>query len=138
MWALINYWAVLVGAVIHMVVGMAWYSRSLFGQKWLNLTGKNPHEGMGENGKGMAKPMIISGGTALVMSLSLAYFFAGIGVITVVGAILTAIGIWVGFVATTALGDYLFQERPIALYLINTTYYLVSLILIGILLVLWS
>lgn len=38
---IINYWAVLVCAVVAMVIGFLWYG-PLFGKKWLEIVGANP------------------------------------------------------------------------------------------------
>ena len=36
----INIWAVIVAAIVNMVVGSFWYSKSLFGKEWAKLVGR--------------------------------------------------------------------------------------------------
>ena len=45
--------------------------------------------------------------------------------------------IWLGFVATILLGGLLWEGKSVKLYCLNITYYLVSILLMSLILVLW-
>jgi len=45
---------------------------------------------------------------------------------------------WVGFVGTVMFNTVLYERRPVALYVLNTGYFLVSLLIGGALLAVWA
>lgn len=131
----INYWALIVAALANMIVGMLWYG-PLFGKKWMQLVGITA-DGM----KSMAmKPwQAMIGG--LINSLIIAYVLLFFTVTWVTpdigGALFGAFWIWLGFVATTQIGSFLWEGKPITLFLINTSYSLVAYGVMSAILVLW-
>ena len=131
----INYWAVLVAAIVSFVVGWLWYG-PLFGKMWKGLMGYTD-----ESIKAMAmKPatsMFWGFVTALITAYVLAYFLALSGVSTVEGACTLAFWIWLGFFATVALGSVLWEGKPIKLFILNAAHQLVALILMAVTLVLF-
>ena len=126
----INFWAVLLAAILGMIIQMAWYSPKVFG-RFRDETKAKPIE-ENENTK-----LIISFVTILIMSyiLSYAVFFAD-------GAqfydgISAAFYLWLGFVATTSLFDVLRKEKTFLLYLIDNSLWLIILMLMGGILSVW-
>ena len=75
---------------------------------------------------------------AFLASLVLAYFLAHVvefmGASTLLDGAHVGFWVWLGFVATTSVGAYLFEGRPLALYLINAGGYLAGLAVMGALL----
>ncbi|MBI1975649.1 MAG: DUF1761 domain-containing protein [Candidatus Vogelbacteria bacterium] len=132
----INFWAVLGTAIVMMVVGMVWYSPKVFGIAWMRLAGLT-EERTEQTKQGMWK-MYVSGLVgAIATSFVMAYF------VIVSDALMFASGAWVGFLvwlgfnAPVLMGMVTWEGRPIKLYAINTSYYLVTFPLIGGLLALW-
>ena len=131
----INYWALIVAAVANMVIGMLWYG-PLFGKQWMKLTGITP-EGM----KSMPlKPwQAMIGG--LIVSLIIAYILLFFTVTwvepTLTGALMGAFWIWLGFVATTQISTFLWEGKPLQLFILNTAYSLVAYGVMAAILVLW-
>ncbi|MDQ3076992.1 MAG: DUF1761 domain-containing protein [bacterium] len=117
-------------AILFMLIGMMWYSPSLFGKKWMKLVGVTAE--VVEDSKMRARTsyafMSLS---ALVMSYVLALFIKNMFVPNIMLAISVGIAAWVGFIATSMSGEYLFntKAKPWALYAINSTYYLTNLII---------
>ncbi len=69
----INYWAVLVAAIVSYAVGALWYS-ALFGKKWAQLQNMTPEKMEEMKKKGVTKSYIGVGITALIMAYVLAHF----------------------------------------------------------------
>jgi len=131
----INLWAVLVAALVYMVIGMVWYSPLLFGNKWLVLMNKTPKD-IKKMRKSATRAYLLSVVVALVMSYLLAQLLA-LTVPSYVHGLLLAVMIWIGFVATMQLNSVLYEQKPFGLYLINSGYVLVSLLVMSLILVAW-
>ena len=120
-----NYLAVLAAAIANMVIGMLWYG-PLFGKLWQKLAGIT-----GKDMKKMklkpAQAMLIGFLTALVLSFVLSRFTGMMGTADFMTAFAAAFWIWLGFYATTQMGPVLWEGKPFRLYVLNTTYSLVSL-----------
>ena len=80
--------------------------------------------------------------TSMVSSLVIAFFMAGLldmlETETLGGAFRLAWVLWVAFVATTSLVDYMYAERRVKLWVINYGYHLVSFIMMALILVRWK
>ena len=134
----INIWAVLVAGVAYMVLGFLWYSPLLFGKQWMKMMGiTQKHQE--ENKQNMTKTMGLSFLGSLVMAYVLAHVLSYTGAITVAQGMQGGFWVWLGFVATTGLNDFLFtvKPKPWSLYLINQGYLLVSLLVMGAVLAVW-
>ncbi len=128
----INIWAVLVAAVVSMVVGSFWYSKSLFGKEWANLVGRKL-EAMSGGGTGYA----VAGAGALLQAYILAHFVQYTGATTFWDGIITGFWLWLGFVAVVVAVNMVFEGRSWALWKINAGYFLVVLLINGGLLAAW-
>ena len=128
---------VLVAAVANMAVGAVWYSPSLLGNRWLSAVGWSRKELEQRKKDGMAKAY---GGT-FIASLGLAYLLAHcVGytqVTTLAAGAILGFWLWLGFIVTTSISAYLFEDRPLQLYAINTGCYLASFVVMGAILTLW-
>jgi hypothetical protein len=129
----INYLAVLVAAIIAFGIGGLWYG--VFSRPWTAATGKTEAELQ------LGNPAV-SYGAAFAASLMTAYVLALIISLAQANTLLhgVAIGlwVWVGFVAGPNLPTYLFARWPRELYLINNGYQLVSLLVMGAILGVWT
>ena len=127
--------ALLIAAAARMVIGMLWYSRLLFGKKWMTLIGKTQSE---MNKEGATKMYLLEAGASLLIAYVLERVLVAFQVKTIAEAVLTALWLGVAFMMMGSLGDYLFLKRPKALYFINNGYQVVSLIAMAIILVKWG
>jgi mannitol-specific phosphotransferase system IIBC component len=136
----INYLAVLVAAILSMILGYIWYG-PLFGKLWMRLMGFTK-ESMSEGKSKMAKTYSIMFIGTLLMSFTLAHsiVFASAYMNSAgVDAGLTAgIWNWLGFVVPVSLGSVLWDGKPWKLWFINAGYYLVALLMMGVLLAVWA
>jgi hypothetical protein len=133
----INFFAVFAASVAHMLIGWAWYSEKLFGKRWRFLMGKGEADAEELRRQGR-KAMAASFLGALVMAYVLGHFVYFVGATNANDGIQIGFWVWLGFVATTGLTTVLFEGRPKGVYFINISYYLVSLIVMGIILSLWK
>lgn len=122
----VNYLAVALAALSAFLLGGLWYSPALFANKWAALTG------VGEEKLKSGSMAMIFGGAFLlnlVAALVLAMFIgrdAGL-------QFATAAGLSVGlcWVATSFGVSYLFERRPLGLWLINAGYFTLQFALMG-------
>ncbi len=133
----INYFAVLVSALIPMALGFFWYG-PMFGKAWAHFAGIS----MDSMQKAPPLNYAIMFVGALVMAYVLDHnliFAATYMRASGISAGLEA-GIWnaIGFVAPAALGVVLWENKSWKLWAINVGYYVVSLSLMGIVLAIWQ
>ena len=122
----IPYVAVLVAGISSLVLGGIWYSPLLFANRWMTLAGLSE-----EQLKTGSMPMIFGG--AFLLSLLAALVFAlFLGpkpeLMFALGAGSSAGLCWVA----AGLGiNYLFERKPLGLFLINGGYFTLQFTLIG-------
>lgn len=129
----VNYLGVLLCAVASMVIGFLWYG-PLFGKEWAKMVGMTK-EKMAQAQSEMSKTYGAMFVCSLVMAYVLAHmiWYAAPGSVTLLIAVKTAVWAWIGFVATTSLSRFLFSpdKKPIKLWVIESSYYLVTLVVMG-------
>ncbi|MEK7542332.1 MAG: DUF1761 domain-containing protein [Patescibacteria group bacterium] len=137
----INYLAVLVAAAASMVLGFVWYG-PLFGKMWMKLSGITQEKIDASKKSGMNKTYAL----ALVGSLVMAYVLAHALVFAssyfkisgVQAGLMVGFWNWLGFIAPVTLGAVLWEGKPVKLWFLNNGYYLVSLLIMGVILAVWQ
>jgi hypothetical protein len=129
-----NIWAVLIATFVVFFIGWLWYSPKLFGKKWAQLSGVS-EESM-QNPKGMGKKMLANFIGVFVMAWVLSHFAEGLGVIDVWSSLEFGFWMWLAFFAT-ATGPYLWEGKPWKLWILNSSYALVILEVLSLIVVLW-
>ena len=132
----INYWAVIVAAVAQMVVGSLWYG-PLFGKVWMVGMGFTMEKMEEMKKQGMGALYAVQAVGSLIAVYVLAHFVDYLVVTTVGGAVRLAFWVWLGFFATTALGQVLWEGKSKTLYYVNVGYHLVNLIIATSILAVW-
>ncbi len=132
----LNWLAVLCAALAYFALGALWYSKVLFADRWLALTGIDP------------KNPDATKGMAVVMTSSfLLMFIAALG-IAILQSKLQLTGGWMSglklglvtglFFGATAISiSYLYEKRPTGLHFINGGYTVVGNILAAIVICSW-
>lgn len=129
-----NWWAVIVAAIVYMALGAVWYSPMLFGNAWMKGIGKTKEQ----LAAGLSPLSYV---WALVLSFLAAYGIARICVWAQRGTVWE--GIVIGLLAGTcfvlaSMGvNDIFEQRPRQLSFINVLYHIVGFILIGIIIGAW-
>ena len=136
----INYWAVLAAAVASMVIGSLWYG-PLFGKMWIALSGMSEAKMNEAKSRGMTTVYIVAFIGSLVMSYVLAHalvFAASYMRVSGIGAgLMVGFWNWLGFVAPVTLGMVLWEGKSWKLWILNNSYYLVTLLVMGVILASW-
>ena len=133
----VNLWAVLVAAIASMVVGSIWYG-PLFGKKFMSAVGMD--QWSQEKRDAMKKSMTMSYVWQFISSLVMFYVFAGLirglGQMTVVGGLMTALLVWIGFVVPLKFGDALWGGK-MSLFWIGIFGSLITLLVNGAIIGAW-
>lgn len=129
---------VALAALVPMVLGSFWYSPVVFGNHWLTLS-RIKTSSIQQARLEIAVALFGSFLASFIMSFVLAMLIENLFVITAVDGMVLGFWIWLGFVATTMIPEYLFggSAKPYLLYVLNAGYHLLALISMGGLLALW-
>jgi len=127
----INYWAVLVSAVVSMIVGSIWYG-PLFGKQFMKSKGfdKMTPEQSEKMKKSMGLTYFGQFVASLVMFFVLAWYVTTSVHGGAVGGMENAFGLWLGFVVPLAAGEALWGGKK-DLFLISISNMLVTLLAAG-------
>ncbi len=123
----VNWLGSVVGGLVAFIVGGLWYSPAVLGTAWLTGIGKSPEELTRD-----ARPGLTYGLSLVASILSAVVFSMFLGptpaLAFAVGAGVSTGLIWVG--GSFAM-SYLFERRPVSLWLINTGYHTIQFAVIG-------
>lgn len=123
---------VVAAAVAAMAVGFVWYHPKVFGNTWMNLTGKKMGE-MGNPSTGYTITFIGS----LVMSYvlgSIIKYYGG----DLMTALTVAFWLWLGLILTTNLAKSVFNNAPWNLVYLQAGHDLVATLVMSAVLFYWA
>ena len=137
----INYLAVLVAGIVIFVLGGLWYSPVLFAKRWIALQGRTEEQMRAQAAAANMPVTYVSAFicglvTAWAMAMILAHIASSMNLNAGRGALIGFM-CWLGFAAATSYGTALFSGKPKQLWLIDSTYNLVSFVLAGMILAVW-
>ena len=135
---MVNYIAIIVATIIGYAIGALWYSPLLFGTQWMKLQGFTKRDMLRAKQRGMAKTYILTFIAVLVMTWVLSLLVEVFGNGNFWSGMLVGFWVWLGFLATTQIGMVFWEDKPFSLYLLTTAHYLVTLVLAGGILAVWS
>lgn len=125
----LNYAAIVLAGVAHMAVGLVWFSRRLFGEAWMRMTGKDLTPAMAWVPVAAVGHLAIGFVLAILMALA--------GVTTLLGGLVIAWLVWLGFVVTLEIGELVWEKIPFGLFLIRAGNHFLALTLAGLILAAW-
>jgi hypothetical protein len=135
----INYWAIITGGILSMILGAIWYG-PLFGKQWMKIVQMNPNdkEKMKEVQKGAMPLYFVQFILILFQVLVLAHLIADTQLL---GGLERALWIWAAFVIPTLAGAIMWDVKTKALkwskFLIQAGYQLLMFAIYGLLLLYW-
>jgi hypothetical protein len=129
----LNPWAILAATVSAFLIGGVWYSPILFSRAWMKAAGLSEEEVQRGN---MAKIFGLSFLLILVMAVNLAAFLSGPA--DLVWGMTAGALAGIGWVAASLGVLYLFEHRPLKLFLVNGGYLAVSFVVMGGILGAWK
>ena len=126
LFVLVNWWAVLAGAVVYFLLGAIWYSL-LFAKKWM------AYRNLNEEDIKEPSPMLFvwSFVLELIAVASLALFIQAMGVTGAVHGAIVGFGAGAGLVFTLTGNTGLFADTKLGLHFIDNGYHVVGLTLAG-------
>ena len=128
-----NYPAVLVAALVCFAIGGLWYSPILFAKAWMRETGITEER---QRQARLGRVFALSALANLVMAFNLAAF---IGAKASLGfGLFAGFATGVGWVAMSLGVIYLFEQRSLKLWLINSGYQVVAYTAMGAILGVWK
>jgi hypothetical protein len=126
----ISIWWILLAVIVYFGVGALWYSPVLFMHEWQHeIKRKSGEMNMG------ASAMLTSLAAMVVLVVIEAYFVQCTGVQGIWRGAYLGLRLWLGFVATTALINNVFQGTSKKLYAIDLGYHLLGIVFAGAILV---
>jgi hypothetical protein len=125
----VNWFAVLLCGVSSIVLGGLWYSPALFGKSWQRVAGLSDEQAKSGN-------MAVILGAAFALSLIAAFVFAMFlgRQMQLTGALGAGFSAGLCWVAASFGINYLFERRPLVLWLINGGYHTLQFTLFGLIL----
>jgi hypothetical protein len=141
----INWWAILVTTVISFGLGNLWFG-PLFGKYWMKVVlGMTPEECKKNMDpamkRAMVRSMILTVVTSVIMNFvllhSIVFGSAYLGISGAMAGLQAALWNWLGFVATVTLGAVLFENRPWRYWFVLAGFYLVAMLINGMVLASW-
>lgn len=127
--------AVLVAALIQFVLGWGWYM--IFISVWQEGAGVTPEKMQGMSGGQMTLAYGGSFAAYALLFYVMAHFVSYTKSTTPKQGAQTGFWCWLGFVATSLFVAYNYQLKPISLWLVDAGYWLVSMLVGGVLLATW-
>lgn len=119
----LDFITIIVAAIIYMVIGALWYSKSMFGEIWMKIHSAK---------KKKPKLLLIAGFVnAIVISFFLSLLIAYLGATSTMDGIYAALGVWLGFVVTTQFPMYLWSDRSWKAFFIDIGYQGIGLTAMG-------
>ena len=127
-----NWLAIIAATVTAFVLGGAWYSKGLFGAAWMQDVGLTEESANSAN-----MPKTFGGAFVfqLIAAMTLATFLGPES--TWLSGVQTGLVIGIGFLATAYGVTYLFEQRPLRLFMINAGYNVVLLAIMGAIIGAW-
>lgn len=125
----LNWWAVIVAWIVHVVVSLVWYQPLLFGKAWVRLSGREMTP---------AVPWIPAGIAAhFVAVLALAVVVRLAGATTVLEGVVVGAFVSVGFIGAILAGELVWERIPFQLFLIRLGDQVLTAGLAGAILAVW-
>ena len=125
----INWWAVIVAWVLHVILSLAWYQPVLFGKAWVKLRGKEMKPATQWMPVGLVAHFVAVLALAIIINLANAT--------TVIEGIALSLLASIGFIAAILAGELIWEKIPFKLFLIRVGDQILTLGLAGVILALW-
>jgi hypothetical protein len=134
----VNYLAILACGIVAMIVGFLWYG-PIFGKSWARMMGINMDQKPPQSAMIKSYGIMFIGSLLMAFVLSHALIFAStyLHESGVSAGLQTGFWNWLGFIAPVTIGAVLWEKKPWTLWFITSGYYLVLLLIMGVILALW-
>ena len=127
----VNFWAILVAAIVSFGIGALWYSSFLFGKEWMTLVKIGDAEITDLAKRGMWRAYIIHFVATLISLLVLGFAIVATGATNAGDGAFVGFFAWLGFIAPIGISELLWKKSSMKLVMIDSLYYIVSLVVGG-------
>jgi hypothetical protein len=131
----VNYIGVLVAALVSFMFGWMWFG-PVFGKIWMKAMKISPREAEEMSKNGVLVPIFLGFILALIGSYVIAVLIASLGIVTVKGALLLGLIIWLGFFFTTHFGNNMWENKHLNIFYLYIGQDLCRILIICLILVL--
>lgn len=137
----INWWALLVTTIVSFVLGFLWFG-PLFGKIWMKTIGVTmPETITPEMKKGMMIGyfwvLVTAFITNFVLLHNITFGIAALGFGGIAAGLQAGLWNWLGFCLPLLVASVMFESRPKKYILVTGGYYLVSLLINGMIIASW-
>jgi hypothetical protein len=129
----VNYLAIVVAAVVNYVIATIWYA-VLFGKLWAKLTGITD---MKPSALNIVLVFIGSLVLSYVLYHSIVFGNAYFNMSGISGGLMGGFFGWLGYIAPITLTTKLYEKKPWGLWLLDNAFWLISLLVMGMILSSW-
>ena len=133
----VNFWSILVAAVVAFAIGALWYSPVLFGKEWMKLTQTSDSDISVAKAGGMWGSYVVHFIATLVSFAVLGFAIAATGSMNAGDGAFIGFLAWLGFVAVIGVSELLWEKKSMKLVMINTVQVLVGLVVGGMIIGAW-
>jgi hypothetical protein len=130
----VNYLAVFVAALANYLIATVWYA-VVFGSLWKRLTGITEMKPVPMN---MVLVFIGSLVMSFVLLHSIAFGNAYVNTSGVAGGLMGGFFSWLGFIAPVTMTNVIYEKRPWKLWILDNSFWLLSLLVMGTILSVWQ
>jgi hypothetical protein len=130
----VNYPAVVVAALANYLIGAIWYA-AIFRRPWQRLSGMSQ---MKLTAVGVILALVGAVLTSYILAHLIVFAGAYMRLSGVRVGLTTGFFNWLGFVAPVTLGVVIYEKKSWKLWLLNNGYWLLSLLVMGIILSAWK
>jgi hypothetical protein len=127
---------VVVGALIIIILGAVWYSRILFGNKWMEYLGITMNDIEFSN-ISMVKSYAITIISAFVTSYIMSVIINSLGIRDFFTGCLVGLLLWLALTFSRELKNLSWNDKPLGLIMIDSGYDLLYSVLVGGILAVW-
>ncbi len=132
----INFWSVLVAAIVSFGIGALWYSPILFGKEWMSLM-KISDSNMNDP-KDMWKSYLLHFIGTIISFCILAFIISMSRAVSASDGAFLGFIAWLGFAVPISISNLLWRRDPMKLVLIDTIHVLVGLVIGGAIIGAWQ
>ena len=129
----VNYLAVFVAAVANYLIATIWYA-VIFGKVWRKLTGITDMKPAPVN---ILLVFVGSFVLSFVLYHSIVFGNAYFKMSGIAGGLMGGFFGWAGYIAPVTLSTKLYEKKPWGLWLLDNTFWLISLLVMGVILSSW-
>ncbi|MES2630379.1 MAG: DUF1761 domain-containing protein [Patescibacteria group bacterium] len=130
----LNYWAIIVAWIFTCALGSFWYSPAGFGKLWTKLSDVDIMK-LPQNLANRAIGAVIV--SSFFQAVALAIVLQWVNPANIWEGILAGLVIWFGFITLTTVGTTLYQRKGFRFIWLNSSFFLIVIVVNSIILTLW-